>query len=101
VSGSDGMRQADLLSATTTAAPAGVSFVNLPPEDLRPNAYNPNQMGTAEFAELQAEVAYLGRCPKPIVVRRAGDQWLIVDGEHSWRAARAVGLPEVTCEAKT
>ncbi|WP_291986622.1 ParB N-terminal domain-containing protein [Luteitalea sp.] len=73
-------------------------LVRLPVADLLPNAYNPNQMTEAEFSELVAEVEHLGRCPKPIVVRREGAQWLIVDGEHGWRAAKAIGLPEVACE---
>lgn len=73
-------------------------LVRLPVTDLLPNAYNPNQMTQAEFSELVAEVEHLGRCPKPIVVRREGAQWLIVDGEHGWRAAKAIGLPEVDCE---
>lgn len=73
-------------------------LVRLPVTDLLPNAYNPNQMTQAEFHELVAEVEHLGRCPKPIVVRREGAQWLIVDGEHGWRAAKAIGLTEVACE---
>ncbi|MDQ3256441.1 MAG: ParB N-terminal domain-containing protein [Acidobacteriota bacterium] len=55
-------------------------------------------MSEAEFAELVAEVKHLGRLPKPVVVRPNGNGYVIVDGEHGWRAARAVGLPEVPCE---
>lgn len=73
-------------------------LVRLPVADLLPSAYNPNQMTQAEFNELVSEVEHLGRCPKPIVVRREGAQWLIVDGEHGWGAAKAIGLPEVDCE---
>jgi len=50
------------------------------------------------FAELVAEVRHLGRLPKPVVVRPHRDRWLIVDGEHGWRAAREAGLAEVPCE---
>jgi hypothetical protein len=55
----------------------------LPTDALHPNDYS-----------------HLGRLPKPVVVRNgyAADEYLIVDGEHGWRAAKEVGLAEVTCE---
>ena len=65
---------------------------------LRPNDYNPNVMTDDEFGELVAEVRHLGRLPKPVVARPNGDGYVIVDGEHGWRAAREVGLTEVPCE---
>ncbi len=70
----------------------------LPTDRLRPNDYNPNRMTKAEFAELVEEVRHLGRLPKPVVVRSAEDGYLIVDGEHGWRAATEVGLVEIACE---
>src|SRR5690606_29130015 len=68
------------------------------PAAIKPNDYNPNRMTDDEFAELVAEVRHLGRLPKPVVVRPNGDGYVIVDGEHGWRAAQEVGLPEITCE---
>ena len=66
---------------------------------LSANTYNPNQMSDEEFAELVAEVRRLDRLPKPVVVRRHEQEgYVIVDGEHGWRAAREVGLTEVLCE---
>jgi ParB/RepB/Spo0J family partition protein len=72
----------------------------LPTDALHPNDYNPNRMTGEEFTELVEEVRHLGRLPKPVVVRNgyAADEYLIVDGEHGWRAAKEVGLAEVTCE---
>jgi ParB/RepB/Spo0J family partition protein len=69
-------------------------------EQLQPNDYNPNRMTEEEFAEFVEEVRHLGRLPKPVVVRNgyAGDSYQIVDGEHGWRAAKEVGLQEITCE---
>jgi hypothetical protein len=86
----------DVLSAGMPARE--LKLVSLSPDDLSPNPYNPNRQGESEFNELVTEVAHLGRCPKPIVVRRCVDRWEIVDGEHSWRAAREVGLLRVDCE---
>ena len=67
---------------------------------LYPNSYNPNQMDEAGFEELVCEVRHLGRVPKPVVVRATKDDsnYEIVDGEHSWRAAKEVGLESVDCE---
>jgi ParB/RepB/Spo0J family partition protein len=83
-------------SANGDATPAAAGM--LPVEQLRPNDYNPNRMTDEEFAELVAEVRHLGRLPKPVVVRPARDGYVIVDGEHGWRAAKEAGLAEVPCE---
>ena len=70
----------------------------LPVSSLSANTYNPNVMTDDEFAELVAEVRHLGRLPKPVVVQSRGEGYLIVDGEHGWRAAKDVGLTDVPCE---
>src|SRR5688572_15194569 len=66
--------------------------------DLHPNGYNPNEMSDAEFAELVAEVRHLGRIPKPVIVRPNAAGYVIVDGEHGWRAAKEAGFETVPCE---
>ena len=70
----------------------------LSPELLSPNDYNPNRMSDTEFAELVTEVRHLGRLPKPLVIRPNGEGFVIIDGEHGWRAAKEVGLSEIPCE---
>jgi ParB/RepB/Spo0J family partition protein len=72
--------------------------VTLAVEQLHPNEYNPNVMTEAESAEFAAEVRHLGRIPKPVVVRPNGVDYVIVDGEHGWRAAIEAGLKEIPCE---
>ncbi len=68
-------------------------------EQLRANDYNPNEMTDAEFAELIAEIRHLGRLPKPVVVRPGSNgEFIIVDGEHAWKAAKEVGLEAIPCE---
>jgi hypothetical protein len=74
------------------------AIIMLPVGKLHPNEYNPNRMTPEEFGELAAEVRHLRRLPKPVVVRRNGDGYLIVDGEHGWRAAKETELAEVPCE---
>jgi ParB-like chromosome segregation protein Spo0J len=65
---------------------------------LHPNTYNPNRMSEEDFRRLVGEVVHLGRIPKPIVVRPDGEQYEIVEGEHSWKAANHGGLRELPCE---
>lgn len=65
---------------------------------LHPNDYNPNRMTDEEFGELVSEVKRLGRLPKPVVVRANAAGYLIIDGEHNWRAAQEAGLAEIACE---
>ena len=75
-----------------------VRAVMISTSQLSANKYNPNEMTETEFSEFVAEVRHLGRLPKPVVVRRDGDGYVIVDGEHAWRAATEVGLEHVPCE---
>ena len=78
---------------------ASMATTTLPIEALQPNDYNPNQMDDERFAELVEEVRHLGRLSKPVVARPNGDgQYIIVDGEHGWRAAQAAGLTEIAVE---
>lgn len=67
---------------------------------IYPNLYNPNEMTETGFDELVAEVRKLNRLPKPVVVRAYSSKigYEIVDGEHSWRAAKEVGFDKVECE---
>lgn len=66
--------------------------------ELVPNDYNPNEMTEEEFGECKAEIQHLGNIPKPIVVRPLNGKFVIVDGEHNWRAATELGLATVPCE---
>lgn len=62
---------------------------------IKPNDWNPNQMTDEEFAELVAEVRHLGKVPKPIVLRKNGKGYEIVDGEHTYRALVEVGRDDL------
>lgn len=72
--------------------------VEVPISLLVPNPWNPNQMTEEEFCGLCREVKRLGNVAKPIVVRRQGDRYEIVDGEHNYLAALEVGLTTVPVE---
>jgi ParB/RepB/Spo0J family partition protein len=68
---------------------------------IHPNKYNPNSMSETDFKELVQEVLHLRRVAKPVVVRPDPDhdgEFMIVDGEHNYRAACEAGLEYVLCE---
>lgn len=53
---------------------------------LIPNTWNPNQMTDDEFAELVSEVKHLDGPAKPLILRKKGDGYEIVDGEQTYKA---------------
>lgn len=61
-------------------------------DQIRPNAYNPNRQNPHDFELLLKSMGEDG-FTQPIVVQRATNE--IVDGEHRWRAAQAIGLSEI------
>lgn len=63
----------------------------LPIDAVKANDYNPNRQSEHDFELLLRSIEEDG-FTQPIVVGR-GD--VIVDGEHRWRAARALGYKEV------
>jgi ParB/RepB/Spo0J family partition protein len=76
------------------------SYATVPVTALEPAAYNPNQLTHKQFDLLTHEVMSRDLVLKPIVVRKAnGDgRYVIVDGEHNWRAAKRAELPAVPVE---
>lgn len=64
----------------------------VPIGSIEPNDYNPNRQSTQDF-ELLCKSMQEDGVTQPIVVLRATRK--IVDGEHRWRAAQAIGLESV------
>ena len=62
---------------------------------LKPNTYNFNEMGVGQLKALADEVKRRGFIMHHITARKVGDDLVIVDGEHQWRAAQAAGLERV------
>ena len=75
-----------------------MNIVTIPVDQIVSNSYNPNEMTDEQFSELVEQTRRSGHVFKPIVVRRDNDRFIIVDGEHTWLAAKDVGLAEVECE---
>jgi len=62
---------------------------------IKPNDYNPNKMTEEKYKELVEEIKYSGRIPKPLII---DTNYIIIDGEHTYRASKELKLKEVPCE---
>jgi ParB family transcriptional regulator, chromosome partitioning protein len=82
-----GAKQADI---------AGTQKV-LPASSLKPNPWNYNRQTPVMFKKLIAAIKRHGFTKPIIVCAIEGEehQRMIVDGEHRWRAATALGMPTV------
>lgn len=63
----------------------------VPIDSLTPNEYNPNRQSEHEFDLLKRSIQEDG-FTQPVLVMRDGK---IVDGEHRWRACKALGHTEI------
>lgn len=60
-------------------------------DDPQPNDYNPNLMDKSTFKFLVKEIRKRGMV-QPILVNK---DYVIIDGEHRWRAAKEAGLKTI------
>ena len=68
----------------------------IPLTAIRENGYNPNHMAPELFESLVNSIRDHGFV-QPIVVRKAGDGYEIVDGAHRYRALRRLGRADADC----
>lgn len=66
-----------------------VEYVNV--AILRPNGYNPNKQDEHEF-ELLCQSMREDGFTQPVI---ATMEYMIIDGEHRWRAAQSLGMTEI------
>lgn len=77
--------------------PDAVDFRLVDVDDIEPNDYNPNDM-EAEFFEAIVQQVKDEGMNQPVLVRLNPEKpgkFLIVDGEHRWRAAKIAGKKKV------
>ncbi len=77
-------------TSLTDQSRADVTWVSV--EEFQPNVYNPNRQSETEFELLCRSMSEDG-FTTPILVQQ--DTNVIIDGEHRWRAARAIGLEQI------
>ena len=89
----------EIIETTGRGAP---SFVVLRTEQIRPNRFQPREaFGEEEFEELKLSIKQQGVI-QPIIVRPiAHGTYELVAGERRWRAAQAVGVPEIAAIVKS
>jgi len=59
--------------------------------DMFPNPWNPNKMDDETFRKEVESIREFGFVD-PVTVRKIGDRYEIIDGEHRWKAAIELGL---------
>lgn len=74
--------------------------VAIAPTEVKPNTWNPNRMTSKMFASLKTGLVADGWLKSMSMLvwgldRDGVRQNIIIDGEHRWKAAIAIGMPEV------
>jgi ParB family chromosome partitioning protein len=64
---------------------------NVDPSTLQPNPWNPNRVDPINQEKLQASMEVDGQ-KLPVLVRKDGDGYQIIDGQHRVEAAKALGI---------
>lgn len=72
-----------------------MDIMQLPTTSLVANDYNFNEMNDAQLKGLAGEVRRRGFLMHHIVARKDGEIYVIIDGEHQWKAAQMAGLETV------
>ncbi|MEM3403345.1 MAG: ParB N-terminal domain-containing protein [Nitrososphaeria archaeon] len=71
----------------------------VPVEMVYPNSFNTNHMKAGEYEKLKSDLVQKGvEGFPPILVTPRGDKFMIVDGEHRWRAAVELGCLKIKAE---
>lgn len=65
--------------------------------DITPNIYNPNRMDKVTFDKMKEVIKEKGLFGT-IIVRKWGDWYQILDGEHRWKACKELGFSEIPVE---
>jgi len=87
----------------------GIKFI--PVEKIEPNRFNPNVMDDEAFEALKRDMTFSGPYGiDPILVspkktfyndpKAPEDVYVIIDGEHRWRAAKELGWKDIRCDIR-
>lgn len=72
--------------------PSNILKVNI--NDVSPNDYNPKKKDTKEYKDVVSSLRVNG-LKQPIFVRKVNGQYIIVDGEQRYTAAKELGYSEI------
>lgn len=79
--------------------PSKEKILSVPVSQVQPNDWNPNEMHPQLFNALSEDVKAEGM-DQPVVVREVDGKYVIVDGEHRYRAAMAAGAENILVSVK-
>jgi ParB/RepB/Spo0J family partition protein len=74
-----------------------IQLVQVPVDRLIPNPDNVNHMDDESLQALAMEIQETGMISPIQIVPTEGENYLILGGEHRWRACKMIGMPEVPC----
>lgn len=84
---------------TDNESESGLPVYDVDIDDIRPNPHNPNSMTDEKFSYLAENIEEKGFDVPIIVVEDPDDdsdtQYMIIDGEHRWKAAKHLGYDSV------
>lgn len=69
-----------------------VRLEKTPINNIKPNEYNPNKMKSFKYKTMVKSIRKEGEMLQPILVDK---QFIIIDGEHRWKASKEAGLKEI------
>lgn len=72
-----------------------IKRIELPVDEIIPNPDNPNEMNKKEFALLMDSIKQVGFIDPPQVIEQDDGRFMIVGGEHRWRAAVELGMKRI------
>lgn len=87
----------ELQEAPKAKPKRAIDFQYIPIDLIIANIWNPNEQDELTFNLLQDEIAEVGLIDPIEVVPMDDGTYLILGGEHRWRAAKALGYEEVPC----
>ncbi len=70
-------------------------------DKIKPNAWNPNEMVDSTFNYLIDSKNWFGDLQDIVVWQTDEDEYIIIDGEHRWKADRKLGKTDVLCKVLT
>lgn len=73
----------------------GGKMVEVPIEKVVPNDFNPNVMDEKEFNLLVKNVQEVGMAVPITVVEKKDGTFMIIGGEHRWKACRLIGMKTI------
>lgn len=94
-------RGLDSLLGEVVELKEGEKILQIPPEDIHPNTFQPREHFDQEILSGLVDSIKANGILQPVVVRRVGDRYELIAGERRWRAAKQAGLAAIPAVLRT